>query len=222
MNRVLLVDDEQRMLDLLELYLKPHGFQCDQARSGFEALRNLEHTSYDLILLDVMMKDMDGFETCRQIREKSNVPIMMITAKDQKHDILQGLKLGADDYITKPFDEDILLARIKALLRRGPEQNKIVMNDLVWNEEAHELHYENKEIHLTPKEFKLLGLLLNRPNQVYDRNYLLERVWGFDSNTEGRTIDSHVRNLREKIRKHGYPIDRHLKTIWGVGYKWEN
>ncbi|SFF59137.1 DNA-binding response regulator, OmpR family, contains REC and winged-helix (wHTH) domain [Halobacillus alkaliphilus] len=222
MNRVLLVDDEQRMLDLLELYLKPHGFPCEKARSGLEALNKLDHTSYDLILLDVMMKDMDGFETCRHIREKSNVPIMMITAKDQKHDILQGLKLGADDYITKPFDEDILLARMKALLRRGPEQNKIVMNDLVWNEEAHQLHYDNKEIHLTPKEFKLLGLLLNRPNQVYDRNYLLERVWGFDSNTEGRTIDSHVRNVREKIRKHGYPIDRHLKTIWGVGYKWEN
>ncbi|ARI78631.1 response regulator transcription factor [Halobacillus mangrovi] len=220
MIRILLVDDEQRMLDLLKLYLSPHGFTCDQALSGIEALDKLNDHSYDLVLLDVMMKDIDGFETCRQMRKVTTIPIIMVTAKDQKQDILQGLHIGADDYITKPFDEDILIARIEALLRRGSKQRKIIQNDLVWNQETHQLHYSGKEIRLTPKEFQLLGLLLKRPNQVYARDDLLQLVWGFDSETEGRTIDSHVRNLREKIRKHGYPIDHHLKTIWGIGYKW--
>ncbi|MGI8314563.1 response regulator transcription factor [Halobacillus mangrovi] len=220
MIRILLVDDEQRMLDLLKLYLSPHGFTCDQALSGIEALDKLNDHSYDLVLLDVMMKDIDGFETCRQMRKVTTIPIIMVTAKDQKQDILQGLQIGADDYITKPFDEDILIARIEALLRRGSKQRKIIQNDLAWNQETHQLHYSRNEIHLTPKEFQLLGLLLKRPNQVYAREDLLQLVWGFDSETEGRTIDSHVRNLREKIRKHGYPIDNHLKTIWGIGYKW--
>ncbi|WP_079478273.1 response regulator transcription factor [Halobacillus salinus] len=221
MTRILLVDDEQRMLDLLALYLTPHGFRCDQALNGFQALELLERCSYELVLLDVMMKDMDGFDTCVKIRERSNIPVIMLTAKDQKQDILQGLKLGADDYVSKPFDEEILLARIEALLRRGDNPKEIAVNGLVWNQESHQLHYGQLEIQLTPKEFKLLGLLLKRPNQVYEREDLLELVWGYDSETEGRTIDSHVRNLREKIRNKGFPIDTHLKTIWGVGYRWE-
>ncbi|WP_082235464.1 response regulator transcription factor [Halobacillus massiliensis] len=220
MTRILLVDDEQRMLDLLSLYLTPHGFICDQELSGHQAIKQLDKTNYDLILLDIMMKDLDGFATCKKIKEKANIPIIMLTAKDQKKDILHGLNIGADDYITKPFDEEILLARIEALLRRGVNHKNIEINGLIWNEESHQLHYEHKEIHLTPKEFKILGILIKRPNQVYEREYLLELVWGFETDTGGRTIDSHVRNLREKIRREGFPIDNHLKTIWGVGYKW--
>ncbi|WP_153464231.1 response regulator transcription factor [Halobacillus sp. SY10] len=221
MTRILLVDDEQRMLNLLSLYLTPHGMTCDQALSGYQALKQLDKKSYDLILLDIMMKNMDGFETCKKIKERTDIPVIMLTAKDQKHDILHGLHLGADDYVTKPFDEEILLARIEALLRRGTNQKKIEINGLVWNQDSYQLHFKHREIRLTPKEFKLLGLLLKRPNQVYEREDLLELVWGFASETEGRTIDSHVRNLREKIRKQDFPIDSHLKTIWGVGYKWE-
>ncbi|MBA2175673.1 response regulator transcription factor [Halobacillus locisalis] len=220
MTKILLVDDEQRMLYLISLYLTPHGFICDQALGGYQAMDLLKQSFFDLILLDIMMKDMDGFETCKRMREITETPIIMLTAKDQKQDILKGLKIGADDYVSKPFDEEILLARMEALLRRGTNRRSIEVNGLTWNQESHQLHYGKTEIQLTPKEFKLLGLLLKRPNQVYEREDLLELVWGFDSETEGRTIDSHVRNVREKIRKKGFPIDSHLKTIWGVGYKW--
>ncbi|UOR12039.1 response regulator transcription factor [Halobacillus amylolyticus] len=221
MKRLLLVDDERRMLDLLGLYLEPYGFQCDKVLSGHKALSLFKTYHYDLILLDIMMKDMDGFETCRRIREITDIPIIMITAKDQKQDILRGLKAGADDYITKPFDEDIMLARIQTQLRRGgKEQNVLVYDRLIWKQDTYQLLYLDKEINVTPKEFQLIGLLMKRPNHVYDREHLLELIWGSDSETESRTIDSHVRNIREKIRQKGFPIDKHLKTVWGIGYKW--
>ncbi|UOQ94030.1 response regulator transcription factor [Halobacillus shinanisalinarum] len=221
MKRLLLVDDERRMLDLLGLYLEPHGFQCDKVLSGHKALSLFKTYHYDLILLDIMMIDMDGFETCRRIREITDIPIIMITAKDQKQDILRGLKAGADDYITKPFDEDIMLARIQTQLRRGgKKQNVWVYDRLIWNQDTYQLLYLDKEINVTPKEFQLIGLLMKRPNHVYDREHLLELIWGSDSETESRTIDSHVRNIREKIRQKGFPIDKHLKTVWGIGYKW--
>lgn len=222
MKRILLVDDEKRMLDLLELYLVPHGYVVHKVRSGAEGLEELRTYSYDLVLLDIMMKDMDGMETCRRIRTFSKVPIIMLTAKDQKEDVIQGLKTGADDYITKPFDEEILIARIEALLRREHPQSSIEINGLEWNSDTYELHFGSEEIPLTPKEFQLLGLLLRRPNHVYDRNDLLDLVWGIQSDTGGRTIDSHVRHIREKIRRSGFPINDHLKTVWGVGYKWIN
>ncbi len=222
MKKLLLVDDEQRMLDLLGLYLEPHGFQCDKALSGPEALSLMETTHYDLVLLDIMMKGMDGYETCRHIRKMTDIPVIMITAKDQKHDIIHGLNVGADDYITKPFDEDIMLARIGAQLRRGNEQNVVVYNHLIWNPDTYQLFHYNEEINVTPKEFQLIGYLMKRPNYVYKRDHLLELIWGAESDTESRTIDSHVRNLREKIRLTGFPIDDHLKTVWGIGYKWVN
>ncbi|REJ09205.1 response regulator transcription factor [Halobacillus trueperi] len=222
MKRILLVDDEKRMLDLLELYLVPHGYEVHKVRSGTEGLEELRIYSYDLVLLDIMMKDMDGMETCRRIRTFSKVPIIMLTAKDQKEDVIRGLKTGADDYITKPFDEEILIARIEALLRRENPQSSIQVNGLEWNSDTYELHFGNEEISLTPKEFQLLGLLLKHPNHVYDRNDLLDLVWGIQSDTGGRTIDSHVRHIREKIRRSGFPINDHLKTVWGVGYKWIN
>ncbi|GGF25533.1 DNA-binding response regulator [Halobacillus andaensis] len=221
MKRILLVDDEQRMLDLLKLYLEPHGYECEAVRSGKEALEQLDKQAYHIILLDIMMKDMNGFETCKHIRKRTDTPIIMVTARDQKQDILQGFRLGADDYITKPFDEDILLARINVLIRRQENGLNIKNGGLEWREEKHQLLYNDKEISLTPKEFQLIGLLMKHPGRVFEREHLIELIWGVDSYTESRTIDSHVRNIRDKIRVYGFPVDDYLKTIWGVGYKWE-
>lgn len=220
MRKVLLVDDEKRMLDLVALYLKPHQYACQKALGPFEALSILKEESFDLILLDVMMPEMDGWELCREIRKFSDVPIIMLTARQQQEDIIKGLKLGADDYITKPFHEGELLARMEALLRRRVLKNVIDVNGLLWDEERFELSYRKIPIRLTPKEFLMVGHLLKNPNKVFSREQLIQLIWGYDSETEGRTIDSHVRNVREKIRQAGFPIDDHFITVWGIGYKW--
>ncbi|KAA0955363.1 response regulator transcription factor [Planococcus sp. ANT_H30] len=218
----MLIDDEKRMLDLVALYLKPHDYICSKADSGKQALDLLESQVFDLVLLDIMMPDMDGFEVCRNIREFSNVPIIMLTAREQQEDIVKGLRLGADDYMTKPFGEEELLARMEALLRRTIPAKRIELKGLVWEEDRFELSYNHQLIRLTPKEFSMLGLLMKNPNKVFERDRLLELVWGFDSETEGRTVDSHVRNVREKVRQAGFPVDEHFQTVWGIGYKWIN
>ncbi|MFG6120871.1 response regulator transcription factor [Thalassobacillus sp. B23F22_16] len=220
MIKALLVDDEQRMIDLIRLYLEPEGFRCDQAVSGEEAVEKVKIGSFDIVLLDIMMPGMSGWEVCQSIREISEVPIIMVTAREQKEDIVKGLKLGADDYITKPFDADELIARMEALLRRTGEGNAVETDGLIWDGDNHQLTYKGKPIKLTPKEFAVIGYMMNHPNRVYDRHQLIELIWGFDSDTEGRTIDSHVRNMREKIRNSGFPIDDYFQTVWGVGYKW--
>lgn len=222
MQKVLLVDDEQRMLDLVALYLKPHQYVCTKALGAFEALNYLEKESYDLVLLDVMMPEMDGWELCREIRKFSDVPIIMLTAREQKEDIVKGLNLGADDYVTKPFNEEELLARMAALLRRSRPENSIEVDGLLWDEDRFELSFNEHSIRLTPKEFLMLGQLLKNPDKVFSREQLIQLIWGFESETEGRTIDSHVRNVREKIRQAGFPIDQHFLTVWGIGYKWSN
>ena len=220
MNKVLLVDDEKRMLDLLELYLRPHNFECTKALGAKEALSYIEKTVFDIILLDIMMPEMNGWELCEEIRRFTDVPIIMVTAREQKEDIIKGLKLGADDYITKPINEGELLARMEALLRRLKPSNQIYISGLLWDEERFELSYRKKIIKLTPKEFALIGYLMKNPNRVFSREHLIELIWGHESETEGRTVDSHVRNLRDKMRKTGFPIDEFLTTVWGIGYKW--
>lgn len=220
MHRVLLVDDEKRMLDLLALYLEPHNYSCENALTPHEALNFLEKQTFDVVLLDVMMPEMNGWDLCKQIRNFSDIPIIMVTAREQKRDIVKGLKLGADDYITKPFNEDELLARIEALLRRRSPNYSVEINGLLWDETKYELSYKNKPIRLTPKEFAMIGHLMKNPNQVFERDKLIDLIWGFESDTGGRTVDSHVRNIREKIRLAGFPIDEYFKTVWGVGYKW--
>lgn len=220
MNKVLIVDDEKRMLDLLALYLKPHNYECTKALGAKEALSYIEIEVFDIILLDIMMPEMDGWELCKEIRRFTDVPIIMVTAREQKEDIVKGLKLGADDYITKPINEGELLARMEALLRRIKPSRQISANGLLWDEERFELSYKKNFIKLTPKEFALIGYLLKNPNRVFSREQLIELIWGHESETEGRTVDSHVRNLRDKIRKTGYPIDEYLATVWGIGYKW--
>lgn len=222
MSKLLLVDDEKRMLDLLKLYLAPHGYDCEKASSGIEAIQKIETSVFDAVLLDVMMPDKDGWETCRDIRRISDVPIIMLTARDEKNDMVKGLELGADDYVTKPFDEEILIARLKAVLRRSGASEKIEANGLIYNGATYEMKYENQDIFLTKKEFELMGILLKNPGKVYNRHHLIDAVWGWDSETEGRTVDSHIRNIRTKCKKAGFPIDDHLQTVWGVGYKWIN
>lgn len=221
MKTILLVDDEERMLDLLSIYLSPYYF-CIKVTSGLEAIAYLKNSHIDLILLDVMMPEIDGWSTCGHIREFSNVPIIMLTARNEKSDVVKGLHLGADDYVTKPFDEGELLARIDALFRRivDKEQKGVRFKGLLWDEESHELTYGKQIIQLTPKEFSLIGLLLKNPNKVFSRSHLLEIIWGNNAYTEDRTIDSHVRNIRDKLRQANFPIDQFLSTVWGVGYKW--
>lgn len=222
MNKVLIVDDEKRMLDLIALYLKHHNYICEKAKGANEALSLIKYETFDIVLLDIMMPEMDGWELCQKIRRFSDVPIIMLTARDQREDIVKGLQLGADDYITKPFNEDELIARMSALLRRRTPRNIVEINGLLWNKDQFELTFQNKLIKLTPKEFILIGHFMMNPNQVFEREHLIDLVWGFASETEGRTVDSHVRNMRDKIRQAGFPIDNHFKTVWGVGYKWVN
>lgn len=222
MRKVLLVDDEQRMLDLISLYLKPHKYATSEALGARQALEMMKEESFDLVLMDIMMPDMDGWELCREIRQFSEVPIIMLTARAQQEDVVKGLRMGADDYITKPFNEQELLARMEALLRRSTPPESVEINGLVWDQEQFTISYLGRPIKMTPKEFSMIGHLMKNPNKVFERGRLLDLVWGYESETEGRTVDSHVRNIREKIRQAGFPVDDYFITVWGVGYKWTN
>ncbi|MCZ0069691.1 response regulator transcription factor [Bacillus sonorensis] len=217
---VLLVDDEIRMLDLLELFLE--NFTCTKAASGKEALALIEQHAFDLVILDVMMPEMDGWTTCAKIRKITNVPIIMLTAKNGQDDIVRGLTGGADDYLTKPFSEKVLLARIEAVLRRTKRQTEIHFHGLIWNKEKHTLHINDRETGITPSEFELLGVLLNHQDQVLARDQLIEKIWGFDADIDTRTVDSHMRNLRNRLKKAGFPVQNYLQTVYGVGYKWSS
>ena len=221
MATILLVDDETRMLDLLSLYLAPLGYKCIKKTSALDAISFLEENDADLILLDIMMPEMDGWDTCKEIRKHWDIPIIMLTARSEKLDIVKGLKIGADDYITKPFDEGELIARIEAVLRRNSGSNPLIsFNGLSLNMDSYESQYNGSVIPLTPKELSLLNLFLQNRNKVFTREHLISTIWGYGVATEDRTIDSHVRNLRDKLRKAGFTADDYLTTVWGVGYKW--
>jgi DNA-binding response OmpR family regulator len=221
MKNILIIDDEPRMLDLISLYLLPKDYKCIKFTSAFNAIDYLETNRVDLILLDIMMPELNGWEACKMIRKRWDYPIIMLTARTEKTDIVKGLNIGADDYISKPFDGDELVARIEAMLRRNANTSEpITFKGLVLNQESYELHFQEKLISLTPKELSLLALFLNNPNKVYSRDHLISTIWGYGVATEDRTIDSHVRNLRDKLRKAGFPADDYLITVWGVGYKW--
>ena len=197
------------------------GYYCIKKESAIDAIEYLTSHSVDLILLDVMMPDIDGWKACQEIRKYWDTPIIMLTAMSEKTDIVKGLKNGADDYISKPFDEEELTARIEAVLRRQKsETGKILFRGLSLDHDSFQMHYSGTEISLTPKEFGMMSLFLNNQNKVFTREHLITSIWGYEVSTEDRTIDSHVRNLREKLRKSGFPSDDHLLTVWGVGYKW--
>lgn len=223
-NKILIVDDDVNICELLRLYLEKNGFATVLAHDGQTAVRVFNETKPDLILLDIMLPLLDGWQVCREIRKIADTPIIMLTAKGETFDKVLGLELGADDYITKPFDTKEIIARIKAVLRRA---NKTANNDLqivefdnlCVNLTNYELVVGGEIIDTPPKELELLFHLANNPNRVYTRDQLLDEVWGFDYYGDSRTVDVHVKRLREKLE--GVSQKWSLKTVWGVGYKFE-
>ena len=222
---VLIVEDDRNIAELLQLYLEKEGYAVTLAADGGQGLSKFRSLSPDLVLLDVMMPVMDGWSVCRAIRAESKTPVIMLTAKGETDDKVAGLKAGADDYITKPFEMKEVLARIEAVLRRSaagtaePKPRRIVFDKLVIDMDAFELTVDGKKVDTPPKEMELLFYLASSPNRVYTRNQLLDEVWGFDYFGDSRTVDVHVKRLREKLE--GVSDKWSLKTVWGVGYKFE-
>ncbi|MCD8242123.1 MAG: response regulator transcription factor [Lachnospiraceae bacterium] len=223
-QRILVVDDEKLIVKGIRFSLEQDGMEVDCAYDGEEALEKIRANEYDLILLDVMLPKLNGFEVCQQLREFSSVPVVMLTAKGEDMDKLLGLDYGADDYITKPFNILEVKARIKAIMRRTkkkePEKDTrrvIDMGDLHIDCEGRRLSIAGREINLTAKEFDLLELMATNPNRVYSRDHLLNAVWGYDYPGDVRTVDVHIRRLREKIEPN--PSEpKYVHTKWGVGY----
>ena len=222
---VLIVEDDRNIAELLQLYLEKEGYAVTVAYDGGQGLSKFRAIQPDLVLLDVMMPVMDGWTVCRTIRSEAKTPVIMLTAKGETDDKVQGLKAGADDYITKPFEMKEVLARIEAVLRRstgtGPETKarRLVFENLIIDMDAFELNVSGKKVDAPPKEMELLYYLASSPNRVYTRNQLLDEVWGFDYFGDSRTVDVHVKRLREKLE--GVSDSWGLKTVWGVGYKFE-
>ena len=222
---VLVVEDDRNIGELLQLYLEKEGYAVTIAVDGGQGLQKFRAIHPDLVLLDVMMPVMDGWAVCRAIREESQAPIIMLTAKSETEDKINGLRTGADDYVTKPFEMRELLARIEAVLRRadrGAEQVKakrLIFDRLIIDMDAFELTVNGQKVDTPPKEMELLYYLASSPNRVYTRNQLLDEVWGFDYFGDSRTVDVHVKRLREKLE--GISDRWNLKTVWGVGYKFE-
>ncbi len=223
---VLIVEDDINIADLLRLYLEKEGFLVTIANDGGAGLDAFHRVNPTLVLLDIMLPVLDGWGVCREIRKESDVPIIMLTAKGETDDKVSGLKLGADDYITKPFEMKEVLARIEAVLRRSGEEpvkaagSRLEYDKLVIDMDAFTLTVDGKKIDTPPKELELLHHLAASPNRVYTRNQLLDEVWGFDYFGDSRTVDVHVKRLREKLE--GVSDRWSLKTVWGVGYKFES
>ncbi|MBO4432020.1 MAG: response regulator transcription factor [Clostridia bacterium] len=224
-QKILIVDDDSNICELLRMYLNKDGFDTAIATNGEEAIDLVIKYKPDLILLDIMMPKLDGWQVCREVRKTSEVPIIMLTAKGEVFDKILGLELGADDYISKPFDTKEVLARIKAVLRRSNEKSKrnaikeVRFDKLVINLTNYELIVDGNRIDTPPKELELIFHLASNPNRVYTRDQLLDEVWGFDYYGDSRTVDVHVKRLREKLENVSEKWS--LKTVWGVGYKFE-
>ncbi len=223
-QKIVVVEDDINIAELLRLYLEKDGFEVLIAHDGGEGLRLAESENPDLVMLDIMLPVMDGWQVCKAIRKNSKVPIIMLTAKGETEDKVTGLEMGADDYIVKPFEVKELLARVHAVLRRTGEEvpqqgKKLTYDKLVINLDSYELIVDGKKVDTPPKEMELLYHLAATPNRVYTRNQLLDEVWGFDYFGDSRTVDVHVKRLREKVE--GISEEWALKTVWGVGYKFE-
>ena len=223
--KILIVDDDENICELLRLYLEKDGFETVVANNGEQAVDYAAKYTPDLILLDIMLPKLDGWQVCREIRKSSDVPTIMLTAKGETFDKILGLELGADDYISKPFDTKEVIARIKAVLRRSSDKDKasqiqeVKYDKLRINLTNYELEVNGVKIDTPPKELELIYHLASNPNRVYTRDQLLDEVWGFDYYGDSRTVDVHVKRLREKLEN---VSDRwSLKTVWGVGYKFE-
>ncbi len=223
-TKVLIVDDDINIAELIRICLEREGFSTIVAHDGMEAIEKFKSEAPNLVLLDVMMPRVDGWQVCREVRRVSNIPIIMLTAKGDTFDKVLGLELGADDYMVKPFESKELIARIKAVMRRYETKNQEVSKEVVYpnliiNLSNYELKIEGEAIDIPPKELELLFFLCSNPNRVYTREQLLEEVWGFDYFGDSRTVDVHVKRLREKLE--GHEKNWQLKTVWGVGYKFE-
>ena len=224
-TKILLVDDDPNIRQLVNLYLEKEGFEVEMADRGDTAVEKFKTFAPNLILLALMLPGMDGWQVCREVRKTSNVPIIMLTAKDETFDKVLGLELGADDYMVKPFDTKELVARIKAVLRRfqnadAPASKELSFPGLTINIGQYTVTYMGKELEMPPKELELLYFLASHPGMVFTREQLLEQVWGYDYFGDSRTVDVHVKRLREKLTD-GEKMGWQIKTVWGVGYKFE-
>ena len=229
MSKILIVDDEQNICDLLSLYLVKDGYDVECANDGEQAISKFSQDKYDLVLLDIMLPKKDGWEVCREIRKSSNVPIIMLSAKGETFDKVLGLELGADDYVTKPFDSKELVARIKSVIRRSKgnsadtaqdaDKQEVEYDNLYVSLTNYKLRVRGKDIDAPPKEIELLYHLAKNPNRVYTRDQLLDEIWGFKYFGDSRTVDVHIKRIREKLE--GVSDKWTIKTVWGVGYKFE-
>ena len=224
MSKILVVDDDNNICELLRLYLEKEGYNVVIANDGKQAVKTFKDERPQLILLDIMLPELDGWQVCREIRKESECPIIMLTAKGEVFDKVLGLELGADDYMVKPFEAKEVVARIKAVLRRTgeskpTESEKVEYDKLSINLINYELRVNGVQVDTPPKEMELIYYLANNPNRVFTRDQLLDEVWGFDYYGDSRTVDVHVKRLREKLE--GVSDKWALKTVWGVGYKFE-
>ena len=221
-QKILIVDDDLHIAELISLYMMKDGYETEEVYDGREAIRKAESFQPDLILLDLMLPGMDGYQVCTEIRKTSRVPIIMLTAKGETFDKVLGLELGADDYIVKPFDPKELVARVKAVLRRyEPKQeetdkNLLKFDALEINLSNYSVSYEGKTLDFPPKEFELLSFLAQNPNRVFTREQLLDRIWGYEYVGDTRTVDVHVKRIREKLNSED---EWGIRTVWSVGYK---
>lgn len=230
-HHILVVDDEERIRRLLRLYLEKEGITIDEAADGKEALEKALDQDYDLIMLDLMLPKMDGIEVCRRLREKKATPVIMITARGEEASRIEGFEVGADDYVVKPFSPREVVARVKAVLRRSSEtaylstdqkpRNVLIFPQLTIDHDAHQVMVNNEEVALTPKEYDLLYYLASSPNKVFTREQLLKDVWNYEFFGDLRTVDTHVKRLREKLNRHSEEASKMIATVWGVGYKFE-
>lgn len=228
MNRILVIEDELSIAELERDYLELNGYEVDLAATGQEGLNLFKDKAYRLVILDLMLPDMDGYEICREMRELSDVPIIMVTAKNEDIDMIRGLGKGADDYIEKPFNPNKLIARVKAhisrydrlLSREQSEQGDIKIRDLFIQPSTRRVLISNEDKVLTAKEFDILKLMASSPNQVFSKEHLLEQIWGFDFFGDVSTVTVHIRRLREKIEKDPSQPE-YIETIWGVGYRFK-
>lgn len=223
-EKILVVDDDVNICELLRLYLEKDGYSVIIVNDGMEAISAFQDSKPDLVLLDIMLPKLDGWQVCREIRKTSDTPIIMLTAKGETFDKVLGLELGADDYVVKPFDAKEVVARVKAVLRRtggNPTETvkEVRYDKLVINLTNYELRVNGEQIDTPPKELELIYHLASNPNRVFTRDQLLDEVWGFDYYGDSRTVDVHVKRLREKLE--GVSDKWMLKTVWGVGYKFE-
>ena len=221
-KRILIIEDDSHICELVSMYLKKEGFEVSWAHEGLKGMETFKKETPDLVILDIMLPKMDGWDVCREIKRISDVPIIMLTAKGDVFDKVLGLKMGADDYMVKPFEPRELIARVDAVLRRtapalGPRQ--IVLPDLMIDMDHYTIKIKNEVHELPPKEMELIYFLAKNRNRVFTREQLIEHIWGYDFEGDNRTIDVHIKRLREKLE--GLVSKYRIKTVWGVGYKFE-